>query len=281
MKGRAARGGTEIAGSAGDRRKYVWGDTTLFREKGHEAGIGLMRRKASHGSARDSAAQLNGGDRFFHAGDGRAGKGFTVELHGEATIFRIIDLNRRCVLPRATEKKIAEPITRVVFTARGRTKDESAGAVAKEPAEFAGNPAGGEGAAVDVSSDNGNHLGLSRSEKRLRDRQSVEQAEASTANVERTTIFTDEQARVELRRKWRVVVMCFAGGDDPVELIRGAKSGPQRFLRGSRAQCQLVFLISGISQRFDAGAIAKLAGRHAEGTIDVFRRQDPRTSYSG
>ena len=110
MQSRATSGGAEIAGSSRDRWKFVRGYAALLREKSDQARIWLVRRKASHGRSRDSAAKLNGGDNFFQARDGGARKGFAVELHAETAFLRIRDLDRGGVLSRATEKEFTQTI---------------------------------------------------------------------------------------------------------------------------------------------------------------------------
>ena len=100
---RAAHGRAEIAGSFRDGRKQFWGNAALFCEERHEAWIWLMRGKTSDGSSRDAAAQLHGGENFFHARDGRAGKSFAVKLHFEASIIGIGHLDGGSVLACAAK----------------------------------------------------------------------------------------------------------------------------------------------------------------------------------
>ncbi len=192
MQGRAARGRAEIAGYLGDRRKSAGGNAALLGEQGHEARVRLVRRKTADGAARDAAAQLDGCDNFFHAGDRRARKGFAVELHGEAAILRIADLDGGSVLARATEEEFTEAIAFVGVVAGGASKNESAGAVAKQTSKFAGDPAGSECSAVDVGGDDGDGLSLSRSDQRLCEHQCVEQTEAGAADIQCAAVFTDE-----------------------------------------------------------------------------------------
>src|SRR6266481_99033 len=71
---RAAHGRAEIAGSSRDGRKQFWGNAALFCEERNETRIRLMRGETSHGSSLDAAAQLHGGENFFHARDGGARK---------------------------------------------------------------------------------------------------------------------------------------------------------------------------------------------------------------
>ncbi len=79
-------------------------------------------------------------------------------------------------------------------------------------------------------------LRLSRYEERLRDSKGIEQAETGAADIERAAIFADEQSGMELGRERWIIVVRFAGGDDPVELLRSAGRNAQRFLRGLRAE---------------------------------------------
>src|SRR5713101_4672621 len=162
MQGCAARGRAEIAGNLGDRRKSAGGNAALLGEQGHEARVRLVRRKIADGAARDAAAQLDGCENFFHAGDRRARKGFAVELHGEAAILRIADLDGAGVLARAAEEELTEAVAFAGIVTSGASKDESAGAVAKQTSKFAGDAAGSECSAVDIGGDDGDAPSLSR-----------------------------------------------------------------------------------------------------------------------
>lgn len=95
-----------------------------------------MSRKASHGSERDAAAQFDGGKNLFHAGDGGARQSFAVERHIETAFIGSTDLDGSGILARATKQKIAEAVA-FADVATGAAKEESAGAIAKEAAEFA------------------------------------------------------------------------------------------------------------------------------------------------
>jgi len=72
-------------------------------------------------------------------------------------------------------------------------------------------------------------------DQRLRHRESVDQAQAPTAHVERRAFFPDLQLGMELRRERRIVVMRFAGGHDPIDLVRGDAGSSQSIPRGRRA----------------------------------------------
>ena len=192
MQGRAACRGAEVAVNLGDRRKSVRGNAALLREQGHEAGVRLVRRKTANGGARDAAAQLDGGKNFFHAGDRRARKGFAVELHGEAAILCIADLDGGSVLARTAKEEITEAVAFAGIVTSGASKDESTGAVAKQTSKFAGDPAGSECPAVDIGGDDGDGPSLSRSDQRLCEHQCVEQTEAGAADIQCAAIFTDE-----------------------------------------------------------------------------------------
>src|SRR6266571_5079684 len=109
------------------------------------------------------------------------------------------------------------------MAAGAEAKDESAGTVAKEAAEFAGDAAGSESAAVDIGGDDSNNSRLTRTDQRLRDCERIEQTEAGAANVKRGAILAREQTGMKLRGERRVIVMRFAGGNDPVELMRAAR----------------------------------------------------------
>src|SRR5258708_29705338 len=193
MQARAAGGRAEVAGNWGARRKSGGGNAARLGEQGHEARVRLVRRKTADGAARDAAAQLDGCENFFHAGDRRARKGFAVELHGEAAILRIADLDGGSVLACAAEEELTEAIAFVGIVASGASKDESTGAVAEQSSKFAGDPAGSECSAVDVGGDDGDGLSLSRSNQGLCEHQCIEQTGAGTADLPCAPIFTDRQ----------------------------------------------------------------------------------------
>ena len=201
MQGRAASGGAEIAGGSRDGRKFVRGNTTLFGEERDEAWIWLVSCKTSYSGSSDSAAELNGGDGFLHARDGGARKRFAVELDIEAAFLRIRDLDRGGVLSRATKKEFTQTIASIWIGTSAAAKKESAGTVTEESAKFAGDSAGCKSPAMDVSRYDRDGLCSSRPNQRLCDRERIEQPEASAANVERATIFADEQSRMKLRRE--------------------------------------------------------------------------------
>src|SRR5260370_22537662 len=169
MQGGAAGGGAEIAGHSGDRGKSGEGNAALLGEQGNEARVRLVRRKTADGTARDAAAQLNGGNNFFQAGDRRARKGFTIELHGETAILRIADVDCGSVLSRTAEEEFTEAIAFAGIVACRAPKDKRTGAVAKQSSEFAGDSAGSECPSADLSADDASGPTLSRPAQRLRD----------------------------------------------------------------------------------------------------------------
>src|SRR5258708_25086943 len=130
MLGRGVGGGAEIAGNSGDCRKSAEGNAALLGEQGKEARVRLVRRKTADGAARDAAAQLNGGNNFFHAGDRRARKGLTIELHGETAILRIADVDCGTVLSRTAEEEFTEAIAFSGIVTCCASQDKSTGAVA-------------------------------------------------------------------------------------------------------------------------------------------------------
>lgn len=158
-----------------------------------------MRRKTTNGAARDAAAQLHGGNYFFHAGNRRARNGFAVKLHFEAAILCIANLYGRGVLAGAAEEKLAKAIAFAGIVATGAAKDKRTCAVTEKAAKFAGNAAWSKRSAVDVSGDDGDGSSLSRSNQQLRNGQRIEQTEASASDVERAAIFAGQQSRMELR----------------------------------------------------------------------------------
>ena len=123
-----------------------------------------MRGETSDGSSCDAAAQLHGSENFFHARDGGTRKSFTVKLHVEASVLGIGHLNRGSVLACAAKQKIAEAEA-IALPADDAAKEESAGAVAEEPAEFARHTVRRERAAVNVSGYDGDGLRLPRCEE--------------------------------------------------------------------------------------------------------------------
>jgi len=281
MQGSAASGGAEIAPSPGDGRKNFWRDATLLREQSDEAGIRLVGCKTADRAARDTAAHLDRGNNFFHPGYRCTREGFAVELHGESAVFLIIDLDGSGILASAAKEEFTEAITFAGIAASGASKNKSAGAVTEQTSKFPGDPAGRERAAVNIGSDDEDSLGLPRADERLGDGEGIEQTEAGAADVQGAAIFADEQAGMKLRRERRVVVMRFAGGNDPIQLLRSTGSSAQRFLRGSRCEGELVFAFGGVGERFDAGAAAQFSGGHAEGAIDFLGGQQARTGHRG
>src|SRR3989441_4709041 len=280
MQGRAARGWAEIAGSSGDWRKHGRGNAALLREQRNEARIRLVRRKTANGAARNAAAQLDRCKNFLHAGDRRARQRFAVKLHLKGAILRIADLDGGSVLARATKNKFAEKIAFICAVGVSATEQECACAVAEEAAEFAGHAARSERSAVNIRSDNQDSLGLSSSDQRLRDGKGVEQSEAGASDVERAAILAGQQSRMKLRRKRGIIVMRFAGDDDPIQFLRSARTSAQRLFRGPCPERKFVFAVRSIGERFDASAVTKLADRHPEGAINVLGCNDTRT-YSG
>ena len=103
VKRRAAHGRAEIAGSFRDGRKSFGGNAALFCEESNETRIRLMRGKTADGSSRDAAAQLHGGENFFHARDSGAGQSFAVKLHVEASVLGSRDLDRGSVMSCAAK----------------------------------------------------------------------------------------------------------------------------------------------------------------------------------
>src|SRR5438067_8081752 len=136
MKRRAAHRGTQISRGAANRRKSARRDPALLREKRQQPGIRLMRRKASHRSARNTAARFHGGDDFFQSRNRRARERLAIKLHVEAAADSCGNLNRRRVLARATKEKIAKPVARAHRRSRFAANEKCADAVSEEPAKF-------------------------------------------------------------------------------------------------------------------------------------------------
>ncbi len=194
--------------------------------------------------------------------------------------FVVANVNGGGILAGAAKEKAANPVS-FLGIASGSPKNERAGAIAEESPEFPGDTAGSERAAMNVSGDDGDDLRLSRCEQRLGYRKGMEQAETSAADVQRSTILADQQPGMKLRGKRRVVVMCFAAADDPIQLMRSARGATQRFFRRVCAERQLVFTFGCVSQRFDASAAAEFADGHAESAIDFLGRNHARTHRGG
>src|SRR5580693_815030 len=125
-------------------------------------------------------------------------------------------------------------------------EDESACAIAEEAAKFTGNTARGERPAVDVGGDDSNRPSLPRAKEGLSEHHGIEQSKASAADIQGAAIFPGEQAGMKLRGKRRIVVVRFAGGDDPVELLGPAGGGLQRFLRRLRAERHFILVFGGV-----------------------------------
>src|SRR5260370_13635605 len=73
----------------------------------------------------------------------------------------------------------------------------------------------------------------------------------------------------------------FAGGDDPIELLRSTRGGVQRLLCGPCAEGEFILSFGSIGERFDSGTAAKFAGRHAESAVNFLGRNDSRTYSRG
>lgn len=157
-----------------------------------------MRCKPADGAARDPAAQLHRCNHFFHTRDRRPRKGFTVELHAQAAILRLADLDGGGVLARTAEEKFTKAVAFAGIVISGASQDKSTGPVAKQATKLAGDSAGSERSTVDVGGDNRYGLRLPRTDQRLRDGQGIEQTEAGAANIQRTTILAHEQSGMKL-----------------------------------------------------------------------------------
>src|SRR4029077_7628709 len=76
----------------------------------------------------------------------------------------------------------------------GGADDECAGAIAEEAAEFSGDAAGDERAAVEGGGEDRYRACLARGDLRLSDRERVDETEAGAADVEGSTVFTGTDA---------------------------------------------------------------------------------------
>ena len=229
MQRRPTHGRAKVAGCLGDRRKHFQRDSTLFCKQCDQPWIWLVRGKSANGSAWNSTSHLDSADCFFHPRDRRARKRLAVELHVESAVFCIVHLDGRGVLPRTAKEEFSKQIPSLRSAVSVAVKNESAGAVAKQPAKFARNSSGSKSAAVDIRGHNGNSLRLSRTNQRLRDCKRIEQTQASAADIQRPAILAREQSRMKLRRERRIIMMRFAGGNDPIKLLRGTIRRTQRF----------------------------------------------------
>src|SRR5207253_9619741 len=165
-------------------------------------------------------------------------------------VFSPVDLDGSGILAGAAEEEFTEPIAFAGIAARGASKNKSAGAVAEQTSKLAGDPAGSERATVNIGSDDEDLLSLPCADERLRDGEAIEQTEAGAADVQGSAIFAHEQAGMKLRRERRVIVMRFAGGYNPIQLLRSTESSTQRFLRGGRGEGKFVFAWGDVSERF-------------------------------
>src|SRR5260370_27284410 len=182
-----------------------------------------MRRKTADGAARDAAAQLDGGQNFFHAGDGCPGKRFAVKLYGESSVFFAVDLDSRSILASAAEEEFTEAKALTGIAGSGASKNKSAGAVAEQTSKFTGDPAGSERAAVNIGGDHEDRLGLPGADEGLRDGKGIEPAEASAARAPGAATFPRREANTKLRPERRIIFVRFAGGDDSTQ--RPASTG--------------------------------------------------------
>jgi hypothetical protein len=183
-------------------------------------------------------------------------------------------------LAGAPEKKFAETIAALCIPIRFAAQDERAGAIAEESAKFPGDTARSESAAVDVGGNDSDGLSLAGPNERVRDCQGIEQSQARASDIECAASFANEQARMQLSRERRVIVVRLAGGDDPVHLLRAAGGGSQSGLRGFSAEHKFVFSIVGVGDRFNAGTAAQLANGHAKRAVDLFRGKNTRAHDS-
>lgn len=110
MQRRTAHRRSQIPARAGNRRKSVRRDSTLFRKKSEKTGIRLVRSEASNGRPGNAAALFHGGDYFFQARDCGAGEGFAVKLYAKTAFLIVRDLNGRGILASAAKQKIAKAI---------------------------------------------------------------------------------------------------------------------------------------------------------------------------
>jgi hypothetical protein len=117
-----------------------------------------------------------------------------------STAARTFSMRVMAARERASEEKIAETVA-FAHIAGGAMKDEGARAIAEKAAKFAGDACRGECAAVDIGSDYRDGLCAARNDQRLRDGEGVQKAEAGPADIQRATVFADEQPRMQLRRK--------------------------------------------------------------------------------
>ena len=136
MQGRATSGRAEIAGNLGDWRKSAGRNTALLREQSYEAGIWLVRRKRADGTARNTAAQLHGGNNFFQACDRCARKSFAVELHVEAAILRIADLDGSSILACTAKEEFTQAVALDRIVGSDGSENKGAGAVTEKASKF-------------------------------------------------------------------------------------------------------------------------------------------------
>jgi hypothetical protein len=205
-----------------------------------------MGGETLHGGPGNATAELDVLDDLFQPRDGRTGESLSIEMHVEVPARGIGDANRSSVLPRAAKEKFPEGISLLGHGAVFCAQEKRAGAIAKQATEFSGHQARPKSAAMNVGSDEGNGAGLARGDESLSDSEPVYEAEARAADIQRTAVFASKGLGMELRSQGRKTPVRFAGGDNPLKFLSATSSGVERLLRGARAECEFIFVVSGI-----------------------------------
>jgi len=115
----------------------------------------------------------------------------------------------------------------------------------------------------------------------LRHGQGLQQGKATTANVQRITIFLKVKLGVKKSGERRIGVVRLTSGEDAIEALRILPGFLQKLLARLSAQCSFVFLLGGVRHRDDASAASQFSRGHAERVIDLFRGDDTRAKRAG
>jgi len=114
-----------------------------------------------------------------------------------------------------------------------------------------------------------------------RDGEGIEQTEAGAANIQCATILRARAIGSEVGLRARIIVMRFAGGDDPIQRLRFAARHAQGFQRGGRGKRQLALAFGNVGERFDAcaaDAICPLAFQKHDRLLRERMMRDPVTA---
>src|SRR5215469_13394307 len=229
-----------------------------------------MRSERANLASRDSAAVLHFANDFLHPVDCGSREGVTIELHIQLAASRVADCDGFSVLGSAPKKEFPQPVRQLLFLGNSRSQKKRARSVAKEPAKLAGRAPRPE-----------HFLSPPGCEERLCHSQGLKQSQATTAHIERVTVFPQAQFGVKNGRKGRIGVVRFAGRDDPVNVFRllaGVLQRPRADLSSERA---FIFVFRYVRERDNAGPCFQLSRGHSESLVHFFRRNETRPKRTG